>query len=41
MLAGARYGLKAIPRRWLKALDAATREQCVEQAQKLIILSGR
>lgn len=33
MLAGARYGLDAIPGRWLKALDPAVREACVRQAK--------
>ena len=40
MLAGARYGLQAIPEPWLHALDAATRIQCADQARKLIELSG-
>lgn len=40
MLAGARYGLQAIPERWLNALDAATRWQCEDQARKLIALGG-
>lgn len=38
MLAGARYGLAAIPRRWLKALDDATRTRCERQAEALIEL---
>lgn len=39
MLAGARYGLDAIPRRWLKALDATTRQHCERQAAALIELA--
>ena len=37
MLAGARYGLEAIPRRWLKALDSRVRDAC--EAQALALLS--
>ncbi|MBL8415398.1 MAG: ADP-ribosylglycohydrolase family protein, partial [Propionivibrio sp.] len=40
MLAGARYGLQAIPKRWLKALDATTSRQCEDQARELIALGG-
>jgi ADP-ribosyl-[dinitrogen reductase] hydrolase len=36
MLAGARYGCDAIPRRWLKALDPAVRAACEAQALALI-----
>lgn len=36
MLAGARYGLAALPKRWLKALDPATRLACEHQAQALL-----
>jgi len=36
MLAGARYGLTAIPRRWLKALDAKVHAACEDQAAALI-----
>ena len=36
MLAGACYGLDAIPARWRKALDAPTREKLTTQAQRLI-----
>jgi ADP-ribosyl-[dinitrogen reductase] hydrolase len=36
MLAGARYGLEAIPGRWLKALDQAVRDACERQARALI-----
>jgi len=40
MLAGAHYGLAAIPGRWLKALDATTASQCSTQARELFALSG-
>ena len=36
MLAGALHGLDAIPPRWLKELDAATREACRAQARALV-----
>ena len=36
MLAGARYGLETIPKRWLRALDGITRSQCEQQATSLI-----
>lgn len=36
MLAGARYGLESIPRRWLKALDPRIRLACERQARALI-----
>ncbi|MBK7900377.1 MAG: ADP-ribosyl-[dinitrogen reductase] hydrolase [Azonexus sp.] len=36
MLAGARYGLEAIPPRWLRKLEPAIRERCAEQARKLV-----
>ena len=36
MLAGAMYGIEALPRRWLKALDPAVRETCSLQARRLI-----
>jgi ADP-ribosyl-[dinitrogen reductase] hydrolase len=36
MLAGARYGMAAIPRRWLKALDESTRINCEKQAIALL-----
>ncbi len=36
MLAGALYGLNALPQRWLQALDPATRAECEEQAVKLV-----
>lgn len=36
MLAGARYGKEAIPKRWLKALDDHTRQSCERQAKSLL-----
>ena len=36
MLAGACYGLEALPRRWLKALDAKVRDACETQARALV-----
>lgn len=36
MLAGALYGLDAIPPRWLKALDPAVHEACRAQARALV-----
>jgi len=36
MLAGARYGLAGIPKRWLNALDPKIREGCLHQAAALI-----
>jgi ADP-ribosyl-[dinitrogen reductase] hydrolase len=39
MLAGARYGQEAIPGRWLKALEEATRTACEEQAAALLALA--
>jgi ADP-ribosyl-[dinitrogen reductase] hydrolase len=41
MLAGARYGLAGIPRRWLRGLDELTRVRCEKQAEALIALAGR
>jgi len=41
MLAGARYGRRGIPRRWLKALDAEIRAACERQALELIGLADR
>ena len=38
MLAGARYGFEAIPKRWLRALDPIIRTQCEKQAQALLEL---
>ena len=40
MLAGARYGLADIPKRWLRNLDEATRARCEKQAEALLQLSG-
>jgi ADP-ribosyl-[dinitrogen reductase] hydrolase len=39
MLAGARHGLDAIPRRWLKALDPGVRAACEQQALALLAAS--
>ncbi len=39
MLAGARYGLAAIPRRWLSTLNSEVREACEKQAELLICLA--
>ena len=36
MLAGALYGIDAIPPRWLKALDPAVRDACRAQARRLM-----
>ena len=38
MLAGAVYGLDALPARWLKALDADVRNACIRQAEALIAM---
>lgn len=40
MLAGARYGLADIPRRWLRGVDEVTRVRCEKQAEGLIALAG-
>jgi ADP-ribosyl-[dinitrogen reductase] hydrolase len=40
MLAGALYGVDAIPLRWRKALDPAVDSACREQARALLALSG-
>ncbi len=40
MLAGARYGLEAIPKRWLSAIDGKTLGQCSAQATGLLALAG-
>lgn len=40
MLAGARYGLAGIPRRWLRAIDETTRGHCERQAAALLRLAG-
>ena len=39
-LAGAFYGLDAIPKRWLKALDRDTREEISEITPKLLALDA-
>lgn len=39
MLAGARYGLAGIPKRWLRSLDELTRFRCEKQAEALICLA--
>jgi len=39
MLAGARYGSDAIPRRWLRSLEDATRQACERQAEALLQLA--
>lgn len=39
MIAGACYGLDAIPKRWLKKLDQDTAHQCRKQASALLSLS--
>ena len=36
MLAGARYGRAAIPKRWLKSLDEVTHDACEQQAAALL-----
>jgi ADP-ribosyl-[dinitrogen reductase] hydrolase len=36
MLAGALYGLEALPGRWLRTLDPAVREACRSQARRLL-----
>jgi len=41
MLAGALYGLEAIPLPWLKKLDTDTRQSCEDQARKLVQLAGK
>ena len=41
MLAGARYGLDGIPRRWLRSLDELTRVRCEKQAEALIALAEK
>ena len=40
MLAGARYGMESIPKRWLKALDENISVKCPDQARALLSLSG-
>lgn len=39
MIAGALYGVEAIPQRWLDALDPEVRNECRGQAQALVRLS--
>ena len=39
MLAGALYGIDAIPQRWLKALDPAVHRACREQARALVSIA--
>ena len=41
MLAGALYGMRSLPPRWLKALDPEVREMCGRQARALVIPSER
>lgn len=36
MIAGALYGPAALPSRWVRRLDAAIRQECLEQAQALL-----
>ena len=38
-IAGAHYGLPAIPGRWLSALDPAVREDLARAAERLVLLS--
>jgi ADP-ribosyl-[dinitrogen reductase] hydrolase len=40
-IAGARYGLSAIPPRWVNALDAGLREELASLAERLVRLSPR
>lgn len=40
MLAGALYGPQAIPRRWLKALDAGVASRCRAQARALLLFAA-
>ena len=39
MLAGARYGMGSIPRRWLKAIDQNISSQCSAQAMALLAIN--
>jgi ADP-ribosyl-[dinitrogen reductase] hydrolase len=41
MLAGARYGLAAIPSRWRKAIDGKVASHCSDQATALLALADR
>ncbi|WP_230970076.1 ADP-ribosyl-[dinitrogen reductase] hydrolase [Nitrogeniibacter aestuarii] len=36
MLVGARHGVDALPKRWVRALDRATRDRCTYQAEALL-----
>jgi len=36
MIAGALYGVEAIPRRWMNRLDKDTKKACIEQARTLV-----
>lgn len=40
MLAGALYGPRSIPARWLRALDPTVRDACQAQAGRLVLCSG-
>lgn len=40
MLAGALYGMEALPADWLSVLDPDTREACAHQAVELVALAG-
>jgi ADP-ribosyl-[dinitrogen reductase] hydrolase len=40
MLAGARYGMESIPKRWLKAMNEKISTQCPDQARALLALSS-
>jgi ADP-ribosyl-[dinitrogen reductase] hydrolase len=39
MIAGAFYGLEALPKRWLKRLDPAVRAEIMDLAPRLVGLS--
>jgi len=39
MLAGACYGIKSIPERWLKKLDKNIADMCIKQAEELLLLA--
>jgi ADP-ribosyl-[dinitrogen reductase] hydrolase len=41
MIAGAYYGLHAVPREWLAALDPRVRDACRDQALALMEMPGR
>ncbi|MET0089873.1 MAG: ADP-ribosyl-[dinitrogen reductase] hydrolase [Candidatus Thiodiazotropha sp.] len=40
MLAGARYGMSALPEQWLKKLNSAVRKRCQMQAEALMALAS-